>query len=176
MTTATIAKRKTQSILLAMIGFGAVVLFSAVFIYPKVQQLKTQRSQIAALEMAFKERQILQPIFDSLVQGMNRKAPDALPCPPLEKLNRQATRDILAVCEKIAEQSDLRLVHITPHAGDSDTLQINVGFRGGFFQLRALLLALGRLPYVKRVDHFAVQSVENGREIQLNLSIAQYQS
>lgn len=172
MTAATIVQRKVQFFLLAIFGSAAIILLFSLVLYPGHQRLKVQRRKIAELEMALKEQQTLQPFYDDLVKTVNRKMPAAIDCPPLQALDRAHTREIASICEKIARQSDLKLATILPSVDDSDTMQVIVTFQGGFFQFRPLLFALARLPYLKRIDHFEVRSIENERQIELKLSIA----
>jgi hypothetical protein len=173
MSAASITHRKSQAIVFALICFGTVVLLGATFVYPKAKRLQTQREQIVALEMALKEQHTLQPFYVSLSEKVKRKAPDGLVCPPLKKLRHEDTREIITVCETMATQNGLRLASVMPLLDGSDTLRVDVAFLGSFFQFRALLLELGRLPYIQRIEEFSVQSAENGREIKLTLSIAQ---
>jgi hypothetical protein len=172
MTTTAIVQRKAHFILFATVCFAAIVLLIALLVYPKGQRLKAQHKKITELETALKEQRAMLPFYDDLNRKVNRKIPGAISCPPLETLSRKNTKQIVAVCKKIARQNHLKLTSVVPNIDDSDTMQVDVVFQGDFFHFRALLLALGRLPYLKRIDHFTVHSIENGREIQLKLGIA----
>jgi hypothetical protein len=172
MTAASFVQRKTQFVLFTIVCFAAILLVVVLLVYPEGQRLQVQRKKIAGLETALKERRILRPFYINLNKKVNSKISGVISYPPMETLSRQNTSRIVSVCKKIARQNHLKLSAVVPSVDGSDSMQVEVAFQGPFFHFRPLLLALGRLPYLKRIDHFTVQNIENGCEIKLKLDIA----
>jgi hypothetical protein len=172
MNLAVIDHRKAHLILFAIVCLAAIAFLFAVFVHPKGQRLKAQHKKIAELEMTLKERQTLRPFYDDLIKKVNRRTPEAVSCPPVEALSAKNTSRITSICETIAMRNDLKLTALVPSVDDPETMHVEVAFQGSFIKFRSLLLALGRLPYLKSIEHFTVRSIENGREIQLKLDIA----
>jgi Tfp pilus assembly protein PilO len=168
---AAIDHRKMHLIFFVLVCFAAVAFLFALLVHPKSQRLKTQHRKIAELKMDLREQQTLRPFYDDLIKKMNVRTPEVVSFPPAEALSAKNTSKIASICENIAKRNDLKLTEVAPSFDDADRMYVDVAFQGSFLRFRSLLMDLGRLPYLKHIEHMTVSSIEDGREIQLKLAI-----
>ncbi len=155
-------------------GLCLVTVLAGTFglLYPQYQTAIAQNERLELLGLQIREQQALAPLFTELARRAQNKTPRELQTPPLEKLKRQATGDIAAVCRDIASSCDVALKNVRPEIGATNTMMLEVVFRGDFFHFRDLLLRLGNLPYLHGIEKISVASIQGGREIKLKLKIA----
>ncbi len=119
------------------------------------------------------ENDTLQPVFRSLQSARGNVSP-TLTIPPRAALKRSEIERVDASFRGIAGQSGMKVVSLVPElgsAGDTRVLAVNMSLKGDFESFRTVLKKLGELPYLDRIDEYAIRRAGNSRALDITMKI-----
>ncbi len=165
-----------KSLLRVIFFGGGVLLFVLLAILPSLKESKALDNQIVDINARIKERQLLTPVYDSLLKKSKMQPPAGLDVVPLKKLKRNETDKVALVFQEMARQNKLILADYAPEIqsliGDAETVKVNVLLKGEFIDLQPFLNQLCQLPYLVKMEEIAIKSVKNTKEMRLRLWLA----
>jgi hypothetical protein len=156
---------------------GGVLLASALMIVYDHRTLRERDIEISTLKTRIDQQKVLSPAFNDLIRRSRIKDPVDLPFPKKEKLPQDDSEKILPLFQEIAGGSNLTIKSFVPDVeslvSGSQHVIMDVVIIGDFFDFRKFFIKLGELPYLERIERFAIRSVEGKKEINLRLWMAQ---
>ena len=154
---------------------GIIFLFvlGVIFLYHYnsnlIQDNKKLKNQI-------EEQKELGPIYLSLLKIKNSKDLRVLPHPEKTTILRGEAGKFQDDFRKIAGNAGLMMVSLTPDlntlAGSSSSLLHNVVLKGEFANFRKILIGLGSVPYLDRIEEISIQQYPDSMEFRMKIWIA----
>jgi hypothetical protein len=154
---------------------GIIFLFvlGVIFLYHYnsnlIQDNKKLKNQI-------EEQKELGPIYLSLLKITNNKDLRVLPNPEKTTILRGEAGKFQDDFRKIAGNAGLMMVSLTPDlntlAGSSSSLLHNVVLKGEFANFRKILIGLGSVPYLDRIEEISIQQYPDSMEFRMKIWIA----
>lgn len=170
-------KPPLQSIRYIVICAGGILGFILLAIFPGYRALHATDQKIATLQAQIDEQNAMHPLFQDLLKRAKTETPSRLPFPKKTKLPRDETTDISASFQRLAMQNQFTVQSIVPDVvsltDGSGMLMLDMVLRGRFADFRRLLLQLGEIPYLERIESIGIQTVENTKQFNLKVWIAQ---
>ncbi len=150
---------------LLLLLFGGVI--------PAAKQIEQTKSEIKQLDTALKEHEALVPVYAMLQQQNERTTLAPLPTPARNPLLIESLTDLPNLFEGMARDAGLQLVSATPQVRSlrdgNEALRMDARVRGEYRNMKALLMLLGELPYIERIEGVSVDVVEAGKEMRLTI-------
>ena len=172
-----LSKTSSQSIRYIVICVVGILGFVLLSIFPTYRAIIATDNRIGTLKKQVEEQDVLYPLFEDLVKKSKSDTPSQLPFPKKAKLSRDDTEDISAFFQQLARQNEFKVETIVPDmvslTDGSGYLKLDTVLRGEFFKLRNLLLQLGEIPYLEKIESIQIRTVGDVKEIRLKLWIAQ---
>lgn len=164
---------KSLGYILICSGIIVVVILGIIQFY----RYNSNRSQdIIKIKNQIDEQKKLGPVYLSLLKASEKKEVLALPNPAKTKLSRRDTDKFQETFRNIAGKSGLMTVFLMPDvktmAGTSQTLLYNATLKGEFVNFRRLLIGLGDVPYIDRIDEINIKQYADSMEFKLKIWIA----
>ncbi len=149
-------------------GIIAIVALLAIFPMHKINAHKS--NELNKLENQLAAQKDLGPIHLMLTKTMENKKELTLPNPPLKAISREEATKFPDIFKAMTEKSGLRMLSITPDltklsAGQS-SLVYNAVVRGDFVNFRKLLIGLGDIPYLEKIEEVSVKQLSDSMEMQ----------
>jgi hypothetical protein len=155
---------------------GIILLFLLVVIFPVYRYQTSSANEVKKMEYQIEAQKELGPIYLTLLKTMENKDPRILPNPPKTKISRAESGKFQNVLKTIAEKSGLRIVSSTPDlsalAGSPPFLLHNAVLKGEFANFRKMLIELGALPYLDRIEEIRIQQNSDSMEFRIKIWIA----
>ncbi|HPD56499.1 MAG TPA: hypothetical protein P5294_06360 [Smithellaceae bacterium] len=133
------------------------------------RELKKMENQLAA-------QKDLAPIYLTLTKAIKEKKDPALPNPARKPVSREEAGKFPDVFKGMAEKSGLRSASITP---DLSKLNSNPPFllytavvRGDFANFRNLLLQLGEITYLEKIEEVSLEQLTYTMEMRIKIWLA----
>jgi hypothetical protein len=154
--------------------FGAVILFVVLLlIYPDYRTLAVLDQNIKQLNARIETQKMLFPLFQKMLTEIDFKLPEGAAFPKTKKLSQEQAESMVSVFHELAGKSGLKVVEVSPDVesslNGSGFVLMNIVVRGDFFTLRELLLELGNLPYLEKIEQIKLQNTEDGKELRLKI-------
>ncbi len=172
-----IPRLSSQSIIYLMLCGGGILTFILLAILPYKQAIRQMDEDIQNINAQINEQKVLQPIFKDLLNKIKTESPQGLPVALKSKLGRNDTDKLATIFQKMARSSHLRLNNFIPDLNtfvdNTGVLKVTVIVSGDFLNLRPFFLKLTRIPYLEHIEQVAVRTVENLREANFMIWMAQ---
>ncbi len=149
---------------------GIIVLIGLLAIFPMHKINAHKLNELNKLENQVAAQKDLGPIYLTLTKSMENKKELTLPNPPSKAISREEATKFPDIFKATAEKSGLRMLSITPDltkisAGQS-SLVYNAVVRGDFVNFRELLIGLGDIPYLEKIEEVSVKQLSDSMELQ----------
>ena len=163
-----------DSIIYLCVCLSGIAVFILFGIVPYYRASSALDGKIAGLASKIEEHEKLLPIYQSLKQTLE-KNPLNLPSPPEPVSQEKDTQSILATLKEAGERANLKTVSLTPlmnsPAVDAKFLGIEMTIRGDLFAFRKFLVALGKLPYVERIEDVHLKQGSESMEFRIKVQV-----
>lgn len=160
---------------LAVCG-GIVVIFIVAGIIPLSRYNASVSNDIKKLKFQIEEQKNLNSMYAMLTKNLGKKHIRILPNPAKTTLARQEASKFQDVFREIAQKSGLKTVSISP---ELNTLTASSRFllhtaivKGDFVDFRKMLIGLGYLPYLEKIEEISIQQYPDALEFEMKISIA----
>lgn len=149
---------------------GIIVIVALLVIFPMHKINAHKSNDLNKLENQIAAQKDLGPIYLMLTKTMENKKELTLPNPPQKAISREEVTKFPDIFKAMAEKSGLRMLSITPDltklsAGQS-FLVYNAVVRGDFVNFRKLLIGLGEIPYLEKIEEISVKQLSDSMEMQ----------
>jgi hypothetical protein len=155
---------------------GIIFLILLVGIFPLYHYNSNLLDENKKLKNQIEEQKELGPIYLSLLKAMNNKDLHVLPNPEKIKISRGEAGKFQDDIRMIADKAGLTMVSLKPElntsAGSSAFLLHNVVLKGDFANLRKMLIGLGAVPYLDRIEEINIQQYPDSMEFRMKIWIA----
>jgi len=155
---------------------GIILLFLLVVIFPVYQYQTSSANEVKKMEYQIEAQKELGPIYLTLLKTMENKNPRVLPNPPKTTIPRVESGKFQNTLKTIAEKSGLRIVSSTPDlstlTNSSPSLLYNTVLKGEFANFRKMLIELGALPYLDKIEEIRIQQNPDSMEFRVKIWIA----
>lgn len=166
-----------QNILYLIIYGGIIIIIVLVGILPLSLKISNQMKENENLAYKIKEQKDLSPVYASLMNAIKNKESFALAHPEKTALSRSEAGKFQNDFKIIARRSGLVIETFAPDinssAGPSTSFLHNVVLRGNLFSLRKILVEMGAVSYIDRIEEINIQqSVTGAMEFRMKIWIA----
>jgi len=155
---------------------GIVLLVVILGVIPLYKSNTDINNDIKKLKYQIEEQKGLGNIFLLLTKSMNNKDLKILPNPPKTTLPRQDAVKFQDVFRAIALKSKLMTVSLTPDfstlTGNSPYLLYNAVIKGEFTNFRNMLIGLGGISYLDKIEEISIQQYSDSMEFRMKIWIA----
>ena len=155
---------------------GIIVLFLLVGIFPLYHYNSNLIDENKKLKNQIEEQKELGPIYLSLLKITNNKDLRVLPHPEKTTILRDEVGKFQDDFRKIAGNAGVMMVSLTPDlntlAGSPSSLLHNVVLKGEFANFRKVLIGLGSIPYLDRIEEINIQQYPDSMEFRMKIWIA----
>jgi len=166
-----------KSIWYLIICGGIIVIFISAGIVPLYRYNSALNKDIQKLEEQIKEQKKLQIAYSSLINLKGKSDLRNLPNPLRTTIPRQEALKFQDIFKETALKSGLKPVSLTPEfntlAGPSNLLSHTAIVKGEFHNFRKLLIKLGNISYLDRIEELRIEqnsdSMEMGMKIWITL-------
>ncbi len=169
----TIQKYPRRSVNFLLFCLAGVFLFVFGGVAPAYLNHVYLNQKINEARHKIEENKALQPLFQSL-RSVPKSPSHTLTMPRRVVLHKSDIEELNSSFREIARQSGMKVVSMFPElasGGDSRGMVVNLSLRGDFENFRNVLKMLGELPYVDRIDEFAIQRAGNSRALDITMKI-----
>lgn len=164
-----------KSVWYLVIYAGLIITISLIGIIPLYRYNSNTNKNIKKMEHQIKEQADLTPQYLMLVKSLEKKNISVLPLPKRTKIPREQAGKFQEEFRAIADKSGIMTVSITPDmanlTGDSQYLLHNAVVKGEFVNLRRLLINLGSIPYLDRIEEISIGQYPDIMEYKIKLWI-----
>jgi hypothetical protein len=133
-------------------------------------------NDINALKFHSEEQKELAPIYLSMLKFLENKDSDSLPNPAKTKLPRQDSGKFQDTFQVIAIKSGMMIISLTPDLNtlteSSQHLLYNVVVKGEFANFRKMLVGLGGISYLDKIEEIKIQQYPDSMEFRMKIWIA----
>jgi hypothetical protein len=155
---------------------GIILLFLLVVIFPINRYQANRAGEVKKMEYQIEAQKELGPIYLTLLKTTENKNPRVLPNPPKTTISRAEADKFQNAFKTIAEKFGLRIVSSTPDmstlTSSSQFLLHNAVLKGEFANFRKMLIGLGALPYLDRIEEIRIQQYPDAMEFRIKIWIA----
>ncbi len=155
---------------------GIILLFLLVVIFPINRYQANRAGEVKKMEYQIEAQKELGPIYLTLLKTTENKNPRVLPNPPKTTIPRAESGKFQNALKVIAEKSGLRIVSSMPDlstlTSSSQFLLYNAVLKGEFANFRKMLIGLGTLPYLDRIEEIRIQQNPDSMEFRIKIWIA----
>ncbi len=155
---------------------GIIIIIALAGIVPLARYNAGLDNDIKKMQSQIEEQKNLKSLHDMLVKNMEKKNSLALPNPRRTAMPRQEANRFQDAFRKIADISGLKTMSIVPElaalTGSSNQLLHTAVVKGDFNNFRKMLINLGDLPYLERIEEINVQQAADAMEFRIRLLIA----
>ena len=128
------------------------------------------------LTYQIKEQNDLRPVYSSLLKAMKDKDLLVLPNPEKKPLPRLEAGKFREDFRTVAKKSGVAIVSFVPDSststGASTSLLHNIVLKGEFADFRKMLIELGAVPYLDRIEEINIQQNPDSMEFRMKIWIA----
>lgn len=154
-------------------GIVFIILIGILFLYLKIDnQIKDNDK----LTYQIKEQKELRPLYATFLNSMKGKDLLILPNPAKTALPRSEAGKFQNEIQMIAKRSGLIVVSVTQElntlAGPSTSLLHNVVLKGEFADFRKMLIGLGAVSCLDRIEEISIQQSDKFMEFRMKVWIA----
>jgi hypothetical protein len=154
---------------------GVIIMISLIGIFPLHRYNDNANKNIKKMENQIKEHIDLTPQYLMLVKNLEKKDVQALPFPKRTRIPQEQSGKFQEEFKAIAIRSGIMTVSIIPDianlTSDSQYLLYNAVVKGEFINLRQLLINLGSIPYLDRIEEISIGQYPDVMEYKIKLWI-----
>lgn len=155
---------------------GIILFIVLLLIIPLHKSNANIKNDIKKLQYQIEEQKSLGNIFLVLTKSMKNKDLKILPNPPKTTLSRQEAGKFQDLFRATAIKSGLTTLSVTPDystlTGNSSYLLHNVVVKGEFANFRKLLIELGGVSYLDKIEEINIQPYSDSMEYRMKIWIA----
>jgi len=155
---------------------GIIFLFVLVGIFPLYHYNSNLIEKNKELKIQIEEQKEIRPIYLNLLNNINNKDVRVLPNPEKKTIPRGEAAKFQDDVRMIAGRAGLMTVSLTPDlstlAGSSTSLLHNVVLKGEFANFRKMLIGLGAVPYLDRIEEISILQNSDSMEFRMKIWIA----
>ena len=155
---------------------GIIFLFVLVGIFPLYHYNSNLIEGNKKLKNQIEEQKELGPTYLTLLKVMNNKDLRVLPNSEKKTISRGEAGKFQDDVRMIAGKAGLMMVSFKPDLstseGSSASLLHNVVLKGEFANLRKMLIGLGSVPYLDRIEEISIQQNPDSMEFRMKIWIA----
>ena len=156
---------------------AGITIFLIVFgIIPLSRYNASINNDIKKLQLQIEEQKSLKSIYAELNKGMGKRDLRILPDLARTTLPRKEANRFQDVLREIAEKAGLKTVSISPElaaiTGPSNFIWYIGVFKGQFADFRKMLLGLGYVTYMERIEEISIQQFSDALEFKVKIMIA----
>jgi hypothetical protein len=155
---------------------GIIFLFVLVGIIPLYHYNSNLLEENKKLKNQIEEQKELGPIYGNLLKTMKNKDLRVLPDPEKTTILRGETGKFQDDVRMIAGKAGLTMVSLKPDlstlAGSSKSLLHDVILKGEFANFRKMLIGLGAVPYLDRIEEISILQYPDSLEFRMKIWIA----
>lgn len=155
---------------------GIIMFFIIAGIIPLSRYNASVNKDIKKLKFQIEEQKNLNSMYAMLTKNMGGKHLRILPNPAKTTLARQEASKFLDAFREIAQKSGLKTVSISPElstlTASSRFLLHTAIVKGDFVDFRKMLIGLGYLPYLEKIEEISIQQYPDALEFEMKISIA----
>lgn len=144
-------------------------------ILPLYLKISNQVEENNKLKYQIKTQKDLGPVYQTLVNSDKNKKVLALPHPDKTALSRIEAQTFQKDFYHAAQQSGLKVVLFTPDINTSispsTSFSHNISLKGEWADFRRMLIALGAIPYLDRIEEIHIQQGTNAMEFKMKVWI-----
>ena len=160
-----------------LIIYPGIILFIVLLvIIPLYKSNANINNDIQKLKYQIEEQKSLGNIFSVLTKSIKNKDLKILPNPSKTTLPRQEASKFQDAFRAIAIKSGLMTTSITPDysslTGNSQYLLYNAVIKGEFVNFRKLLIELGGISYIDKIEEISIQQYLDSMEYRMKIWIA----
>ncbi len=155
---------------------GIILLVVLLGIFPLYKINDNKSNETKKMENLLAAQKDLGPIYLTLSKTMEKKEARVLPNPPKITVSREEAGKFQDVFKTITGKTNLRTISLTP---DLSKLTANPPFlvqsavlRGEFANFRKMLIELGGVPYLDKIEEISIQQFPDSMEFRLKMWIA----
>jgi hypothetical protein len=167
---------KKESILYLIIYGGIILIIILVGILPYYLKISSQLKENDKLKYQIKEQKEWGPVYKILISTIEDNKKLVLPNPKKTALSRMDTRKFQTDFQIAAKKSGLRIVSfisdINTLASPSKSFLHNIVLKGELADLRKMLIELGSIPYLDRIEEINIQQNTGSMEFKIKVWIA----
>jgi hypothetical protein len=166
-----------QNSLLYMVICGGIILFiGLVAIFPLFHYNNNLINENKELKNKIEEQKELKPVYSSMLNILNNKDLRVFPNPEKQAIPRGEAGKFQDDFRDIAARAGLIMVSNTPDlnssAGSSSSLLHNVVLRGELANFRKILIGLGSVPYLDKIEDISIQQNPDSMEFKMKIWLA----
>lgn len=165
-----------RSIIYFLICLSGVLIFIFSGIVPGHRSLAELDRKIDGVRTQIEEQKRLLPIFQSLNEDMRKKDVRSLPFPARTRLPREKIDGMFIGFKEMAGRCGMKPLSITPDlnflSGNSGALPVEISLQGDYFNLRRLLINLGGVPYLERIEEIEIRQGKGSKEFRIKVWVA----
>ena len=166
-----------QKSLVFMIGYSLIIMAVILLgILPLYFKTSNQMKENDTLKAQIKEQKELAPVYASVLNAGKEKNLFVLPNPEKAALPRSDSGKFQSDFQMIAQKSGLKVVSLTPDLNTSATPSTSflhyAVLNGEWNDLRKLLIELGGLPYLDKIEEISMQQGTGSMEFKMKIWIA----
>ena len=165
-----------KSFLYLIIYGGIILIIILVGILPLYMKTSNQIKENDKLRYQIKEQKELAPINSILLNASKEKNVFVLPNPEKIALPRSESGKFQTDFQMLAKKSGLKLISFKPDintsASPSKSFLHDVVLNGEWNDLRKMLIELGGLPYLDRIEEIGIQQGAGSMEFNMKVWIA----
>lgn len=155
---------------------GIIVLFILVGLFPMYRYNIYQTGEIKKTNDQIAERKANIPVYLELKKTMESKDLYILPNPKKTTITRAEAAKFPNVFKRIAGQSGLVAVSVTPDASNTNNssklLLHNAIVKGNFTNLRKMLISLSAIPYLDKIEEIRISQRADSMEYKIQIWLA----
>ena len=155
---------------------GIIFLFVLVGIFPLYHYNSNLIEKNKELKNQIEEQKELKPVYLNLLKTLNNKGLRILPNPEKKTIPRGEAGKFQDDIRLIAGRAGLMTVSLKPDLstldGSSTSLLHNLVLKGEFVNFRKMLIGLGAIPYLDRIEEISCQQGTDYMEFKMKVWIA----
>jgi hypothetical protein len=165
-----------NSLLYMIICSGIILLIGLLAIFPLYHYNSNLIDENKQLKIQIEEQKEQKPIYLSLLKTLSNKDLRVFPNPEKQAIPRGEVGKFQDDFRNIAGRAGLLMVSNTPDlnssAGSPSSLLYNVVLKGEFANFRKILIGLGSIPYLDRIEGISIQQYPSYMEFKMKILIA----
>ena len=168
-----IPKQTLTNMVICLAGLLVIVLAGIV---PNFLSSARLDREISRVQFQLEEQDKLYPVLQLLKKNAQQKILMILPFPAMDKLSRKLIDLFPATFNDMAKKAGMDVISISPDlnslSDNSNFLIVNAVIRGDFFNFRKLLINLGEVPYLERVEEMEIRQNQDIMEFKMKIRLA----
>jgi hypothetical protein len=164
-----------KSISYLVVCAGIILVICLLGIFPLYHYNSGIAADIEKINSQVKDHENLNPLYVSLRKTLEQKESLVLPLPKRTKISREQAGKFNEEFKVIASKSGMMIVSLIPDYTTSavypDNLFYNAVVRGEFINFRKMLINLGSVPYLDRIDALQAQRYADMIEYRFRISL-----